>query len=298
MKTTLRAPVKDYSITDIIKYRALPWSVSEEVLCLTEIPQKFEPYFVETNYYCFGMITSGELDIAVNDEREKLSPDTLMIYRPGQFFKVHQLANDTKGFFILFSRKFLDNLDENIFSVKSHSFLSPGASCFITLSHAESKLLLNTFKTIFSMLKSVNKPDWELIARNLVSALLYETNASLKKYLQIAPEKSSEHHLLFERFMKLVRLHFQQERKLNFYSETLSITSGHLQTVIKKISGKNASTIIAQQIVRQAKSLMAETTLTISEIAYTLSFSDPFTFSKFFKKHSGFTPSLFRNNQY
>lgn len=295
METILHTPIKDYSITDIIKYRALPWSVSEEVLCLTEVPEKFEPYFVETNYYCFGMITSGRLDIAINDEREVLTRDSLLVYRPGQFFKVHQLEKNSKGFFILFSRKFLDNLDENIFSVKAHSFLSQSVNSFITLSHEDSKLLLNTFKTIFSMLKSVNKPDWELIARNLLSALLYETNASLKKYVDTIPEKSFEHHVLLERFMKLVRLHFQQERKIIFYSEMLSITSGHLQTAIKKISGKNPSTIIAQQVIKEAKALMAETTFSISEIAYKLSFSDPFTFSKFFKKHSGITPTLFRS---
>jgi hypothetical protein len=50
MSATLSMPVQQYSIRDIIDYRALPWAASEEFLFLTEIPLKFEPFAVESTY--------------------------------------------------------------------------------------------------------------------------------------------------------------------------------------------------------------------------------------------------------
>jgi AraC family transcriptional regulator, transcriptional activator of pobA len=40
--------------------------------------------------------------------------------------------------------------------------------------------------------------------------------------------------------------------------------------------------------------LLRETTLTVSEIAYQLSFDDAAHFGRFFKQHTGSTPASFR----
>jgi AraC family transcriptional activator of pobA len=50
MSATASMPMQQYSIRDIIDYRALPWAASEEFLFLTEIPLKFEPFAVESTY--------------------------------------------------------------------------------------------------------------------------------------------------------------------------------------------------------------------------------------------------------
>jgi AraC family transcriptional activator of pobA len=82
---------------------------------------------------------------------------------------------------VLFTRRFLDYLDENIFSVKAHSFLSKGRPSLIELTPTHRDHLLRTFREIFALLQHLSKRDWELIARNLTSALVYETDTILKE---------------------------------------------------------------------------------------------------------------------
>ncbi len=50
-------------------------------------------------------------------------------------------------------------------------------------------------------------------------------------------------------------------------------------------------------IMEEAKSLLAVSRLSVKEIAYQLGFTDPYYFSKQFKKHSGMPPNVYRKRQ-
>ena len=284
----------NYSIRDIIDYRALSWPESEEFLFLTRIPDKYENFSFNPNYYCFGMVTKGNLEIEIDNQYYKLTPNSLMIYRPGQVVKVISLSEDTIGGFVFFTRKFLDELNENIFSIQSHTFLSQGIKIVIELDNDDRDKILGTFKEIFALLQHLSKPHWELIARNLTSALVYETDTLLKGYIgnaKIAVNKDNE---LFIRFKNLVANHFKESRQLAFYASKLCVSTNYLYVLVKKISGHYPTQLISNQVISEAKYQICQTTGNFSEIAYLLNFSDPFAFSKFFKKHTGYSPSQFR----
>ena len=63
-----QSPASDYTIKDVINYRELPWTDSKDFLYLTEVPLQFESDFVKPDYYCFGMISKGHLEININNE--------------------------------------------------------------------------------------------------------------------------------------------------------------------------------------------------------------------------------------
>lgn len=52
--------------------------------------------------------------------------------------------------------------------------------------------------------------------------------------------------------------------------------------------------IIKERILMEAKNHLTHTSMTISEIAYQLNFSDNSNFVKFFKSLTGLTPSQYR----
>ncbi|MGI4021566.1 MAG: helix-turn-helix domain-containing protein [Janthinobacterium lividum] len=286
----------NYSIRDIINYRSLLWSASDDFLYLTEVPIKYEPFFVKPDYYCFGMITEGSLQININSNTYNLCPNSLMIYRPGQVFKVKKIAENTKGTFVLFTKKFLDHLNENIFSIKSNSFLSEGIQTVIVLDNADKEKVLTTFNEIFSLLHHLSRSKWELIARNLTSALIYETDNILDKYIEPTSIGTTKEDELYTRFNRLIVSDFKTDRKLSSYASNLCVTSNYLYLVVKKICGKTPTHLISQQVINEAKYLIGYTLQSFSEIAYQLSFSDPFAFSKYFKKHTGYSPYHYRKH--
>lgn len=286
--------VKEYSIRDIISYRSLNWVESDEFFFLTEIPTSFEPFIFDPNYYSFGMIEQGLIDISVNSNRHAITPDSLLIYRPQQTIQIHQIPLNTKGAFILFTKKFLDYLNENIFSVKSHSFLSLGIDSHIQLTQADSEKLFNVFKKIIELVEMSSKQSWELTARNLASALIYETDSILKDYIDTSKIIVNHNDIIYNKFKNLVFSHFISKRNVVFYSEALCISVNHLYAVVKKTSGLSPSFVINSHIITESKKLLNGTANNINEIAQYLNFSDSFSFSKYFKKHTGLTPSQYR----
>ena len=96
-------------------------------------------------------------------------------------------------------------------------------------------------------------------------------------------------------FIKLVAEHYKQEKTVEFYAQKLMLSTRHLTTVLKQILGKNASEIISEFTLNDAKAQLSSTSKPIYEIARELQFSDQYSFSHFFKKHEKLSPSQYRN---
>ena len=77
-------------------------------------------------------------------------------------------------------------------------------------------------------------------------------------------------------------------------AERLHITPKYLSSVIKEVSGKSAEWI-DQYVILEAKALLRYSGLSIQEIAYELNFSTQSFFGKYFKHHTGISPSAYKH---
>lgn len=77
----------------------------------------------------------------------------------------------------------------------------------------------------------------------------------------------------------------------------LANTPVHLNRICRAIAAKSASQLVQEHTLDEAKKYLTYTSYTVSEIAYLLHFEYPNYFSKFFRKHTGFSPSEFRENR-
>jgi AraC-like DNA-binding protein len=78
------------------------------------------------------------------------------------------------------------------------------------------------------------------------------------------------------------------------YADKLCVHVNHLNRVIKSVTGKTTSEIIAGKMIEEAKRLLCTTELSIGEIGDILGFEEIASFSKFFRKHTGYCPKFFR----
>jgi AraC family transcriptional regulator, transcriptional activator of pobA len=97
-----------------------------------------------------------------------------------------------------------------------------------------------------------------------------------------------------ESLRKLLEEHFRRERQLGFYADRLAMTPDRLNDIVKRATGVTAGHLIRQRVLTEAKRQLVFTSLTIHEIAYDLTFSDPSHFARFFRKQTGTTPHEFR----
>ena len=103
---------------------------------------------------------------------------------------------------------------------------------------------------------------------------------------------------LISKFRKLVDENFRKLSLPKDYAVLLFVTPNYLNQMCHKILGKTAGEVIRARKLLEAKRLLVNLDLNVSQIAYDLNFTDASHFSKFFKKHSGKSPEEFRKSAF
>jgi AraC family transcriptional regulator, transcriptional activator of pobA len=86
--------------------------------------------------------------------------------------------------------------------------------------------------------------------------------------------------------------------KVHEAADYLDLSPQNLNAICRKVTGKSASELIIEQVILEAKRYLLHSDKTVSEIAFTLNFSDPSHFVKYFKKSAGETPQTFRSRHF
>ena len=81
-----------------------------------------------------------------------------------------------------------------------------------------------------------------------------------------------------------------------FYADQLCLSPKYLSRLIKEVSGKSAPEWIDAYVMLEAKHLLKYTDISIKEIVFKLNFSNQTVFYKYFKAHTGMTPTEYRNS--
>ncbi len=95
-------------------------------------------------------------------------------------------------------------------------------------------------------------------------------------------------------FLSLMELHYKTAHDTEFYAKRMGLSSKRLNQILKKQLQKTAKQLIQQRQLTEIKRLLQENHLSIKEIAYQLHFHSVSNFTRFFKRHTGQTPTLYK----
>ena len=136
------------------------------------------------------------------------------------------------------------------------------------------------------------------VIRSIIRTLAYKVCRVIGRHIETNGERQvsarSRNDEYFNQFMSELTKHYMQERSVGFYAGQLNLTPKYLTTLIRKTSGRTAVEWIDDYVVLEAKNLLKYSTMSIQEIAYYLNFSNQSIFGKYFKSHTGMTPSAYR----
>ena len=100
-----------------------------------------------------------------------------------------------------------------------------------------------------------------------------------------------------ERVIKLHSLVLKHKnRNVDFYSQQLNISNRTLYSATQEILGLSPKDVINSIIMSNVRNMIKRTTLSNNQIADMFTFSDISSFSQFFKRHQGVSPTLYRSN--
>jgi len=133
------------------------------------------------------------------------------------------------------------------------------------------------------------------MVKSILLQLLYTIGRL--SYTDRSDKTGTHNYTLLRNFQKLIEKNFTSMRLPKQYAELLYVTPNYLNALCRDLVGIPAGDMIRNRIVLEAKRLLVNLELSISEIAYKLNFDDNSYFSKFFKNQSGSTPEEFRRSE-
>jgi AraC family transcriptional activator of pobA len=272
-------------------YSQLGTEVPFEYVALSE-KQNYDPlHYHRHSYYEIFIFEKGggkhQIDFDVFDVHDL----SVHVVSPGQ---VHMLQRELNsyGHVILFSREFYELNSTFNHQLQHLPFLNNNTSVPIIQIPPNEKDLFKNYFTNIQRTSKLDYPEKDPLIVAHLHALLMELKRVFDSN-QTKTTRVSEPGLIRD-FRILAENHFSQYHKPSDYALLLNITVAQLNDKVKKSLGITASQLINERLVLEIKRILLFNDLNVNEIAYLLNFEDASYFIRFFKQHTGHTPSEYR----
>ena len=257
----------------------------EDLIRLMKLPVPPTRALTHTLIY----LTEGEAIMRIGSEKYTILKDECLIVPAGQVFSFDNIDINT-GYLC----NFHDDLIVGKFGknelLQDFEFLRVWGNPKITLDSQTSGFIYNLFTRII-IDYSVNGLTNLDIIQSYFIALLSEIN---KAYLPVSINHPNKAISVTQKFKELIFAHIKTKHLVSDYATILNITPNHLNKLVKTVTGKSPTKWIDEAIVLEAKVLLYQSNLSISEIAIEVGLFDQSYFSRLFKKYEGVTPVGFR----
>ena len=291
------APIIDeYSLgTDFIMGEVSGKKVekSEAILSMLKYPVRFDGYII-------FFLKKGHFTIDLNLNSYEVKPNSLLVNVPGNIIKLSSYAEDhiadAELYFVLASREFMSGIRFDFNKIFQET-LSLWKNPCITLKEEDMNLAEEYFKLARQIVLGGQQNKKEILG-SLLTSFTYVTldvwTRAITEAKKAESPSSARVNQLFERFIALVTEYHNTERGMAFYAEKLCLTPKYLSKLVKQASGRSAPAWIDSFVILEAKNLLKYSDQSIKEIVYDLHFPNQSVFYKFFKAHTGMTPSEYR----
>jgi AraC family transcriptional regulator, transcriptional activator of pobA len=242
--------------------------------------------------YDFLFVTRG-----ATHRSKSLNPYTIeentFFFLPAYQITEHEfMSEDIEGYFCHFNFKIFNTHLPQHNIVRDFAFLQFISDPVITIDETTKPFVINILQRLELEYKKEKDCDFNIIAAYLF-ALFTEIN---RFYTPSVLSHNNSALINTQRFKDALARHIYEKQKLTEYAELLNITPNHLNKCTKAATGRLAQDLLHEMILLEARVLLRQTDMPISEIAYKLTKQDHSSFTRFFKQHTGVKPIDYRNN--
>ena len=244
---------------------------------------------VRSPIHCFFFITKGEALIEIGEESYFFKESECAIIPAGQIFSV-RYYDDCTGFMGGFHSNFLNTDTKGKNLLCNFGFLRQWGSHKLRFDSVRGGYVANIFDRLCFENESGGNVD---IMKAYLMTFLVEVDAVFQN-TESVEDKIGIENVLCNSFIELVFKRCNHSIPVSEYADKLNVTAAHLYKIVKRFTGKTPLTWINEAIILEAKKMICNTELTISEVAANVGINDPSYFSRLFKKQVGMTPVEFR----
>ena len=161
---------------------------------------------------------------------------------------------------------------------------------------------VEVFRGVLTMIeqelhRAIDKHTRELIVSNIELLLNY----CLRFYDRQFITREEINHSVVKKFIELLDDYISTKAlrdglpTVAYFADKCCLSSGYFGNLVRVETGRTAKDIISDHLLAHAKQLLNDEALTVTMISQHLGFEYPQHFVRFFKSHTGKTPSAYRN---
>ena len=243
------------------------------------------------SFYHLVLFTKGKGSHTIDFEKFPVRPFQIYFMIPGQVHSWH-FEGDVDGFIVHFNEVlFTTFLQNSHYLDRFHFFQGSAEDGICQIPASAHALVTNLFETMLTEVVESKEQNLDVIRLKLLELFItVDRSCSSKKGKNVPQQKLT----LLRNFQALIDRHFRDIKLPKEYADLLYVTPNHLNALCQDLVSKTAGDLIRDRVLLEAKRLLTNADMTVTQIAYDLNFGDNSYFNRFFKKNVGVTPDEFR----
>ena len=301
----ITAPHRFKTISEFHKFRELP-KPEHPLISVINVEaisrlQDSEPVSLVLDFYCIALKRNFNGKMKYGQQAYDFDEGIMTFMSPGQVFSIEVNNNEKlkhSGWILYIHPDFLWNTPLAR-KIKEYEYFDYSVHEALFLSEKEEEMIASIMLNIEQEYRAnIDKFSQDLIAAQLELLLTY---AGRFYHRQFLTRKISNHKTL-NKLEDLLTIYFNSDDLIKrglptvaYIADTLNVSPSYLSGLLKTLTGQSTQQHIHEKLIEKAKERLSTTTLSVSEIAYTLGFEHSQSFSKLFKKKTNLSPLAFRN---
>lgn len=269
------------------------YAVSEN---LADLPLDGHPSYMK--YGMNGICTAGSALFSVHYHKRRVTAGCLVLLLPYQLASVTEMSDDFSMLFFRISGPLYLEVMSGLSKLTPAFFFWMRLHYTYKVSEREKYRFIDFCEQLEYRSTTTNEVQRKY-RRETVQQLLQLFYWDLYLYFKSDPDIGNSlvytrKEALAFRFFCLVTEHHTETREVAFYANKLCISPKYLTMLIRDVAGKSAKDWIVELTVLEIKALLRDPTLDIKEIYNRTGFPSQSLLSRFFRKHTGISPTIYR----
>ncbi|WP_026953713.1 helix-turn-helix domain-containing protein [Algoriphagus vanfongensis] len=245
------------------------------------------------------MLAKGASTVHYADRVYEVKKQALAFSNPLVPYKWDQACEELKGLYCIFNPSFFINFGQ----IQQYEVFQPNGTHIFELNEEEAQEIQQLYDKMEQEFASEYKYKYDML-RTLIFELIHFGMKLQPASLQQVHRGNASLRIasifleLLERQFPIDESHTTiQLRTPGDFADQLNIHVNHLNRAVKEMTGKTTSQLLSERLLQESQILLRQSNWNVSEIAYSLGFTEVTHFNNFFKKHSDLTPTQFRKGK-
>jgi AraC-like DNA-binding protein len=248
-------------------------------------------HFIKGTLLCF--CRRGHARIMVNYSEYHMNGNDLLAILPTHMFTIEDCSDDLQLEAVLYSDEYWASISHSV----DYELIK------LVEYHPYSIIAPEHRNEVFTLLDLVKKHDAaggdDMVQHSVAGGLAFSLLMLMASFIskdnfEANPHLNTRKEILTHDFFTLLSQHYETERQVAFYASKLCVTPKHLSTMVKEVTHWPIQEWINNVTLLNIKHRLLTTTDTIQLISEDMNFQTPSTFVRYFRQHTGSTPSKFR----